>query len=213
MELSTALELTEKYYPERLEKIATYLDAIEKTSPFILEDTLNEFSVIGGTLMEKTSSLTDKALGVGAAVGSAALLGIVGSVSTDLYDAAKRGLTSSGNFKNIMKNNPQLHEFDSAQLSKSFSTLHKFAPDFTSDPNLGGSILHSMVSNPENQLVIMKDLINTRKSLSDIKSKNFQLPRINIPQIETPDTDSEAADVARKFHNKAPNIVYRKKTK
>ena len=169
--------------PELLEKVAKALFVLEHIDPEFAEDLTAELSTITEYTSEKVSA-TDLggpkawALGVAGMVGA----GLAGAVATDLYDAAKRGLTKGMNFKRIMEANPDIkRNFDQKDIKKSYDTFHRYAPDFTSDPNLGGQILKAMVEIPENQHQLVKDLLNSRKNLRDIKKGQYS--SMNAPYI------------------------------
>lgn len=161
--------------PEVMEKVAKALYVLERIEPELAADLAAEISDITDYTNEKVAASDLGGVKVWAgAVGGAIAAGLAGAVATDLYDAAKRGLTKGMNFKRILEANPDLKKnYDSKQLKKSFDTFHRYAPDFTSDPNLGGQILKSMAEIPENQHQIVKDLLTSRKNLRDTKRGQF----------------------------------------
>ena len=109
------------------------------------------------------------------------MAGAIGlSIASDLYGAARRGFTKSRNLKKIMEYDPSLKELDKKRLQSSFSTLHRFSPELTSDPLLGASILRELSNMPAgNESQYVKDLIGMQKNLTDINDKNLKVQAPN----------------------------------
>jgi hypothetical protein len=179
----TAQDLLEAAYkanPDLLEKTANALFVLERWEPSFAAELAKDISTIANVTMEKTARMGDMAL-KGAIAGVGALgVGVAGAMAGDLYDAAKRGLTKGNNLKRIMENNPELKRGDRKALLRSFNTLHRYAPDFTSDPMLGGQILNRMIELPNDQLNLVKDLLASRKTLSDSKKNQFALGKFDM---------------------------------
>jgi len=158
--------------PAAVEKTANALFVLERWESDFADELKNDISHITNHTMEKMAGADWGKFGLG--VAGAALSGLGASVAGDLYDAAKRGLTKGKNFRAIMLNNPELQRsVDKKTLLNSFNTLHRYAPEFTADPMLGGQILKSMSEIPENQVTVIKDLLNARKTLREAKGKQF----------------------------------------
>lgn len=107
----------------------------------------------------------------GAAGGALAL-----SAAGDLYDAAKRGLTKGRNFSTMMKSNPDLADADPAQVKSVFSTLHRFNPEFSADPNVAGAFVRQGLSYGTDLDTVGK-LTQTRKNVQDARAIR-PLPRM-----------------------------------
>jgi hypothetical protein len=118
-------------------------------------------------------------------------------MATDLYDTAKRGLNKGRNFRHIMLANPELKKTDKERLHNAYDALHRYAPEFTADPMVGGSLLKSVIDLPGNEHTVIKDLINARKNLLDSKRSQYQPGKT---EIELPDKYDIAADAARRAH-------------
>lgn len=187
--------------PELLEKVAQALLVLEHIDHDLAKELTQEISAITEYTQEKVAG---QPLGGpaawGLAVGGSLAGGVLTAVASDLYDAAKRKLTSGMNFKRIMEANPELKKnYNAADLKRNFSTFHRYAPDFTADPNLAGQILRSMSEIPDNQFQTVKDLLNSGKFLRDIKRGQFQ--PMNTPYISTKaldDADNKAYLLDRK---------------
>lgn len=172
--------------PETMSKVAEAVAEIEKTAPEFLSDVYQEFDAVSGMTLEKSASVPDsirnRALGM--AKDTAKLVGMAGaaalgtSIAADLFDAAKRGLTKSRNFKRIMDYNPGLKSevSDPSRIKPAFNALHRYAPDFTADPMLGASLLRSLANQPAgNEHMLITSLLSSRKALSEIKNSQFKL--------------------------------------
>lgn len=162
--------------PDFVEKTAKALMVLEQWEPEFAKELAADIQTITTVTMEKSAGAGLDAIGQGAKmIGVGAGLGLAGSVAVDLYDAAKRGLTKGTNLKRIMVNNPELQRSDKKALISSFNTLHRYAPEFTADPMLGGQILSRMIELPNDQLNLVKDLLSSRKTLLESKKSQFAM--------------------------------------
>lgn len=196
------LEAAESAQPELMQKTAQALTLIEKMAPEFMEDVISDFETISSVTLEKVAGVPpivkEKLLGAGALVGTAIAAGLGTSIATDLFDAAKRGLTKSRNFKRIMEANPGLKNVaEPKRLKPAFDMVHRYAPDFTSDPMLGGSLITAIVNQPPgHEYNLIKELLGARKNLSDIKGSQFRPDfgkLIGGPSKETPEQKLEHA--------------------
>ena len=106
-------------------------------------------------------------------------------MGVDLYDIAKRNVTKHGNFNRILEFSPELKKnFDKDRLQNSFNALHRYAPEMTADPMIGGSLLKAVAESPGFESTIIRDMINARKSLIDSRTGQFRMgpmPRLEMP--------------------------------
>ena len=139
--------------PELVEKIASTLQELEAIAPEFMEDFTEDADAIVGRVNEKTkeaagffSAENMKTLGRGvlSTAVTTAVLGVGMAVGTDLYNAARRGLTSGRNWKRMIHANPDLKDIDLATARRSFKTVQKYAPDIASDPMTAGSLVYRM---------------------------------------------------------------------
>jgi hypothetical protein len=174
----TAQELLAAAYeanPELVEKTANALFVLEKWEPEFAKELADDISTITNVTMEKSAGLSDMAGKAAIGLASGIGVGIAGAVAGDMYDAAKRGLTKGTNLRRILVNNPELQRGDKKALINSFNTLHRYAPEFTADPMLGGQVLSRMIELPNDQLNLVKDLLSSRKVLVEAKKNQFTL--------------------------------------
>jgi hypothetical protein len=106
-----------------------------------------------------------------AGVGAMAATGIAYSLAGDMYDAAKRGITKSRDYKAMLKENPDLHEMPAKDIQKAFSTLHRFNPEFAGDPMVAGSFVRQRANLPggEFDAQMLTSLVGSHKNLADTK--------------------------------------------
>jgi hypothetical protein len=180
MTLEELLKEVEEFQPEMMAKTAQVIALSDKLAPEFTKDIFRDFEVIFETIKEKTaevsqSTILDTAKRVGVLLGSSVAAGVMSSAATDLYDAARRGLTKSRNFKRIMEANPSLkRELNKKDLTMAFNAIHRFAPDMTSDPLVGGSLLRIVAELPGQSYKTMQDIISTQSNINNAKSKHFQ---------------------------------------
>lgn len=182
--------------PEYVEKTANALFVLQHGEPEFVDEMMKDINIITAVTMEKSAGvkdvlrrgwgstggkLPDAAQGVLIAGAASVALGLGAAVAGDLYDAAKRGLTRKRNYDAIVKANPDLQRHDKKELINSFSTLHRFAPEFTADPRLGGELLGAMASlgggAEGGQRALVEELLNSRKTLVDARKNQFSLGR------------------------------------
>lgn len=164
--------------PDLMVKTAIALAAIEKLDPAYLQEVIGEFNSITGSTVEKVASMGGMAPIV-RAVGTAGAVALAGSLATDLYDAAKRKLTQGTSLKRILESNPELSTYKKEDVRKAFDTMHRYAPEFTADPNLGGQVIHRMVELPHENANLIMQLLAARKNIRDTKKNQFSLGNVN----------------------------------
>ncbi len=177
------LQMANVARPDLIEKTAEAYAVLEAMAPEFVDELKTDMDAV----LDRPSTHLEKHAGVGSSLysgaSSAAKIGLTAAgvglgtaIAGDLYDAVRRSLTKGRNFKRIMDANPDLaSKYDRKALTNSFSTFHRYAPEFTADPLLGGTILGAMAETPGNELTMIKTLIDSRKSLLEAKSKQFSL--------------------------------------
>ena len=187
--LSDLLHAAAEESPELVEKTAEILSVLEKAEPEMAQEVVDKMNDIAVFTQEKTASVgasVSEALvaggrraalnefGLQAAIGGAGMLvaGLGAAVATDLYDAAKHGLTKARNLRRILAMSPELQNQDPKRVRSAYNALHQFATEFTADPIMGGSILSALSGSPigmEHQ--ILQNAIKSRKDLQDAKHR------------------------------------------
>lgn len=120
-----------------------------------IDDVLNEiekvalglprFSAAGKQRVAELGMRGGEALVGGLALGTAgAAVGAVGLAAREIYNAA----TKSRDFRAMLEAHPHLEHADPRQLNQAFTTLRRFAPEFSRDPYVAGSYVDRLVANP-----------------------------------------------------------------
>lgn len=165
--------------PELMQKTAAILTHLEQRDPDTAAVVAREIGEVAGYTYEKLASYGAVARW-GAMVGGGIASGVLSNMAGDLYATAKRGLSRQSNFNSILKANPDLKQFDKKRLQDSFDAIHRYAPEMTADPLVGGSLLKSVADNPGNEAVAIKEIITTQKNL---QKNEFRLgPGFELPE-------------------------------
>lgn len=176
MESSEIIDFVGRHEPALMAKTAQMVALLGRIEPDFVEDTLKDFNTILGVVKEKTAAMPEvnwKPYML--AAGGTVVGGLASSIATDLYDAAKRGLSKGHNFKRIMEANPSLKkEVDQTNLRRAYNAVHRYAPEFTADPMVGGAILKRIATLPDYATTDILNLISSRKNLKDAKGNHFQ---------------------------------------
>lgn len=161
--------------PELMAKTAQIVAITERLHPDFVPGIVQDFETICSVVKEKTAS--DKATGwksYGIGVGAHVAGGLLSAIATDLYDAAKRGLSKGRNYQRIMEANPTLkRDVDRKSLSMAFDALHRYAPDFTADPLIGGALLKNIAELPNMSHKTIVELIGAQKNIAEGKGRHF----------------------------------------
>ena len=168
------LKAVSEAHPEVMAKTAQIVAITERLHPEFVPGIVSDFETICSVVKEKTADkmtgLKPYALGVAGSVAG----GLMSAIATDLYDAAKRGLTKGRNYQRIMEANPHLkREVDKRSLSMAYDALHRYAPDFTADPLLGGALLKNIAELPNMSHKTIVELIGAQKNLAEGKGRHF----------------------------------------
>lgn len=169
---STILTAVNNHEPALMAKTAQMVALLGRIEADFVPDVLSDFNTIIGVVQEKTAAVNWKPYAM--AAGGTVAGGLLSSIATDLYDAAKKGLTKGRNYARIMEANPQLkREVDPKSLRMAYNSLHRFAPDFTSDPLIGGALLKQVAELPQMSHKTIVELIGARKDIQDAKGRHF----------------------------------------
>lgn len=178
MNTQEILKAVSEAQPELMAKTAQIVAITERLHPEFVPGIIADFETICSVVNEKTAAMQDfgerfgrpLALHVGGTVAG----GLMSAIATDLYDAAKRGLTKGRNYQRIMEANPNLkREVDKRSLSMAFDALHRYAPDFSSDPLIGGALLKNIAELPNMSHKTVIELIGAQKNLAEGKGRHF----------------------------------------
>ena len=88
------------------------------------------------------------------------------SLGGDLYEAVKRGLTKGHHYKNMLEENPDLRGKAKAPfVRRHFNTLHKFNPEYASDPNVAGSYIRQNLTLESDDISAIHSLVRARRDI------------------------------------------------
>lgn len=175
MNTAKMLEVAENARPDLLEKTARAMRIMEAMGSPFTGDTAREMGEILDNGMRKTASVGDAAKNVALITGGMVLTGIGTAIASDLYESAKRGLSRTANLKRIMDANPDLHHEDQAKVKGIFTMVHRFGPEFTADPMMGGAIIRQINAMPDASPKVIMDLLAARKNMHEGSSKMYAL--------------------------------------
>ena len=166
--VKTAAEVRESPFRD---EIVGELDGIFKKASTGFGDTLKNF---GGA--------------VGAGIATTVAGGIGLALAGDAYDAIRRGITKSRNYKRMLAANPDLKDKPATQVQTIFSTLHRFNPEFSGDPAVAGSFVRNHVDLAAEGagavgIDTAKALVDSHKNLTEVRSKQFpQMAKLDGPR-------------------------------
>lgn len=149
------------------------------------------------------SSVGRGAAGLGMGIATTALGGIGLALAGDMYDAARRGITKTRDYKRMMAANPDLKDKPAAEIQTIFSTLHRLNPDFAGDAYVAGSFVrdHSEMASGV-RLEGLKQLVDARKGLTEsrrLPSPKFtELPDNEMRGLQKGKLQGEIAGMAGK---------------
>lgn len=96
-----------------------------------------------------------------------AALGLTQRAAGAGVGAAKGSIQKSVNYKKMIEENPDLREADPNVTQKAFNTLHKFNPDYASDPMVAGTFVKNVVDQERIDIGTVNSLVQARKNLAD----------------------------------------------
>lgn len=119
---------------------------------------------------------------VGGALGLAAVAG-VGNAATDaIINTAATAIGNIGaskrkakSFENMLEYNPNLRKVDSKKLHAAFNTLHKFNPEYASDPLVASEFVNQAVSVNTMPLQMVNQVVQAKKQIVDSQPKARQI--------------------------------------
>lgn len=124
--------------------------------------------------------------GAMAGIGATVATGIAYSLAGDLFEATKRGLTKTRNYKAMINANPDLKEMPAHEVQRAFSVLHRLNPEFASEPTVAGHFVRKQThfaGDAYGDTKLLSDLVGSRKNIADTK----KLPVPGKLPWETPD--------------------------
>jgi hypothetical protein len=182
------MEKVAEVAPDKYEFLIKMAEEV-KRSPFRDEivsdmDKLMKLAVAAQGLKEFGSKM-------GPWVAGAALGGVAMTLAGDMYDAVRRGMTKGHNYRKMLKNNPDLDGRDPA-VKSNFSTLHRFNPEYSADPNVSGAYVRQSKEFP-GDVAMVHGLAQSRQAIRGAR----KLPTMAPPGQMFPGSEERALTRAR----------------
>ena len=177
--MSQMVKLAADAAPILMEKTALALQLLERIAPEFVPDVVADFQKISSVADRKTKEAAINVEGVKGGVGRLAdnlAMGVVGgigiAVASDLYNAARKGLTAGRNWKRMIEANPELRERSVEEVRTHFNTLQKTAPALASNPQAAGAAVQQLLDIPSNRYhQILTELAEDQKKIVDAQYK------------------------------------------
>jgi hypothetical protein len=122
--------------PKQIERIGTsvaeFLSAVD-SDPSLMKEAMEKLS-----FLEEVKEYAPKVLyplALSAAIGGGA------TIAHDVYSDIKHSVMKARNYKRMLEANPQLKDIPPEQVQAAFNTLHKFNPEYASDPMVAGAFI------------------------------------------------------------------------
>lgn len=188
MTVTELVKLAGESEPELMAQTTLMLKLAERLAPELAPDVVAEFKEIADHASEKakTAGLKDfaKSVGTGAAasIAGSVAVGLGLAVATDLYNSARRGLTSGRNWKRMMDANPHLREKEIGEVRRNFHALQRTAPDVASDPLAAGAAMFNLMNAPEGRYsAMLSELAKMQKERVESQYKPFASgPKVEV---------------------------------
>lgn len=159
------------------DEIADEMDGIIKTAEESIEKLAIGFGGVASGLAGAAKSVMSHPAPM--FIGTTIAGGVALSLAGDLYDAARRGLTKSRHWSNMLEANPDLADRakEDPNVQVMFNTLHRFNPEFSGDPHVAASFVKAQLEFPDD-VGIPANLV---KSHNEIRSSSGIRPIPGMP--------------------------------
>lgn len=190
-----------------VDEVRDELEGIMEKAAIAMRAPVSGLARMGGAL----GSMAGKALssgpakflgGLGMAAGTAAAGGIALALATDMYGAAKRGLTKSRNYQAMLEANPDLRDLSSERVRQTFSTLHRLNPTFAGDPTVAGALVRreAMSDLPQWDPQQLKTLVDANKAIVE----SSKLPSFSPTGVHDYSKAQQGADADFQYEKNRP---------
>jgi hypothetical protein len=122
------------------------------------------------------------------AAGGVALGGLVGAAQTlgeKGIGAAAGSIQKASRYKKMVQENPDLAEADPNVTQRAFDTLHKFNPEYASDPMVAGTFVRNAVDQERIDIAAVNSLVQARKNMADQRGKrDYLAPAVQMGKAQ-----------------------------
>lgn len=143
---------------ERIGKTVSEIRKMAQEDPELVRETLEKM----GAPVDFLKSFGEKFL-----IGAGATLGAAGvGLGISKFQDIKHGLSKAKYYKNMIDANPELQNknVDAVVVQKHFDTLHKFNPEYASDPVVAGTYIQNAMEYARPSLDTVNNLVQARKN-------------------------------------------------
>ena len=117
-----------------------------------------------------------KTLGFGAGVGiGAGALSLGAGAIGDAIGKHRDSIDKAKHYKEMIEVNPELADSnaDATMVQRHFNTLHKFNPEYASDPVVAGTYVQNALEFSRPNIEAINNLVNARKNLAQSKPQSM----------------------------------------
>jgi hypothetical protein len=168
--------------PEQVERIGSnvhdFLKAAEQ-DPALMKEAMEKLALIEGfqqgvkrmyhSIGESAEKLAPHLL-TGMALTTA--MGVGTGLAHDMYSGIKNSITKARDYKNMMDNNPDLKQHPAKTIQMAFDTLHKFNPEYASDPLVAGTWVRNAAGRERIDLAEVHGLVKSRSDASKARQQD-----------------------------------------
>ena len=159
--------------------VSDFIEAVERDPSFRKEAMeklglsmpgfVKEPALRTGFLKKTVGAMYDVApvAAAGAAIGGA--FGLAQRAGEAGLGAATGGIQKARRYREMVQENPDLAEADPAVTQKAFNTLHRFNPEYASDPMVAGTFVRNVVDQERLDIGTVNSLVQARKNIADQK--------------------------------------------
>jgi len=184
---------------EQVERIGETVQEFMKeaaASPELMKESLEKLGFTPGIMSHPIASRMLK----GMAIGGGSALGVAGvHAGVSALQDLKRDLEKARHYKAMLETNPELKArgVDSKMVQRHFNTLHKFNPEYASDPMVAGTYVSNSLEMARPNLDMINNMVRARK---DMVSSQGSVPGERMADKVTgmAQNVARAAEAARK---------------
>lgn len=152
--------------PEQVERVgrnvSEFLRACKEDPEFAKEANV-AMGANQGFMGTVRHALPQMAAGALVSAAGGAMLAAGSSAAGAIRDSIMR----SRSYKAMMDGNPHLANHDAKEVQRAFGTLHKFNPQYASDPTVAGSFVQSALEGERFDIGALNNIVMARKNMAE----------------------------------------------
>jgi hypothetical protein len=111
------------------------------------------------------------------------------SIGGAAVSAIRDKLTHARDYKKMMDMNPHLADHDAKEVQKIFSTLHRFNPQYASDPSVAGAFVQETLESARMNIGSLNQIVKARADLAGATRR----PGLDLTRFVQPQDPMQAA--------------------